>query len=1689
MLITQRGGRRRALASLLTGALVAGLAVVGVTPASAADTVTVSGGSATWNLKDSWTGYVGGAGTITPALTNGKSVYSPASGSIDPVTGVGALRFGGSTNYKAHGGVLDITVADLRLAISSPTTGVLTADVTTAAGLADDVKVADVAVSTARAGDTLTVTANGALSSAFGALDGNFSDYVGQPMSTFTATLDAPLPVAPAAPTTTTLAVAPVGTSVEGTAVALSATVAPAAAGSVEFLDGATSLGTATVSDGAARLDVAAPAVGEHAYSARFTPADAAAFVASTSASTAHTVTAKTVDPPAPVADPKVTVTPSADVDPAVENTFTISGTGFVGAGAKNGAYVLLGESSIWKGEGPLLAEGWLQQVYVRSIVDGAFTTTITVPAGSFDATKEYVVATSAAHALSVTDRSLDTFTPVTFKGEEPTAPVFEPAIEVFAADGVTPLGDTLVGPGDAIVVKGSGFDPAANVGGRGAPIPANLPQGTYVVFGSFADEWQPSTGAPTTARKVGPQAWALAESVLDQVPPAFQGTIRKQWVDIAEDGSFTATLTLAELEAIEGGSFGVYTYAAGGVKNAAQELAYPVSFTNDPAPVFEPAIEVFAADGVTPLGDTVVRPGDAIVVKGSGFDPASNVGGYGNPIPNTLPQGNYVVFGSFAEAWRPSEGVASSARKVGSQAWALSETVLNQLSPANQSIIRGQWADIAADGTFTAKLTLKAPAALEGGRYGVYTYGAGGVKNADQELSVPVSFTETPAPLTVTPGSSSIEPGDKLTLTVAGLATGDKVSSVLLGDESASFVVNGDSVVVTVPTDQTSGDLTVTVTSVLGATGTATVTVVGKPVVPVADPKVTVTPSADLDPAVENTFTISGTGFVGAGAQYGAYVLLGDASIWSGEGPLVASGWLGLKWVSPAQVVDGKFTTTIKVPAGTFDASKEYVVATSAAHGLSVTDRTLDTFTPLTFKPVVPVADPKVTVTPSADLDPAVENVFTISGTGFVGAGAQYGAYVLLGDASIWKGDAPLVADGWLGLQWVMPAQVVDGKFTTTIKVPAGSFDPATEYVVATSAAHGLSVTDRSLDTFTALSVKQPGKDAEATSTTLRASSASIVEGTDVAFTATVAPASAEGVVRFVDGSKDLGSAAVKDGVAVFAASDLAVGPHSVTAVFTPTDSTSFLTSTSEAATVTVTAKPVTPPPAGAAGSLQWGVKESFRTYIAGPIAQGGVTTSNGATGAATGLYSFPQSATSSFDTASRKGTVDFAGTVRFTGHGGILDVRLSNPRVVATGDKATLVADVDSKDIEGGSFVQSGVTVATLDLAAAKVTTGNGTTTYASVPAALTAAGVPAFGAFYTAGDALDPVTFTVGSAVENPGTTPGESSGNTDGSGTQQDPAKATLSVSQAAPGDQVTISGIGFGANEAGLRVEVHSTPQVLATGITANAGGAATSTVTIPKDLPAGEHTLLLIGANHTASAAITVTGSSTSGSGSAAQQCYAQGVNGATLTWAVSDKFRAYIAGPIAKGAVSASGAKDNGSTTTWSGGKGSFNTDLGKGRASFAGSVHFTGHGGILDLQISNPRVQVNGGSGTLVVDVVSSDMEGNKSTSKGVAFANLDLSGKKATSGTTITWTGAPATLTAAGAKAFAGFYEAGTALAPVTFSFPIGGDVECDTFSGLAATGSDAGNATALAVMLLLSGAGLLAVSKRRRARATA
>ncbi|WP_434019754.1 HtaA domain-containing protein [Paraoerskovia sediminicola] len=493
-----------------------------------------------------------------------------------------------------------------------------------------------------------------------------------------------------------------------------------------------------------------------------------------------------------------------------------------------------------------------------------------------------------------------------------------------------------------------------------------------------------------------------------------------------------------------------------------------------------------------------------------------------------------------------------------------------------------------------------------------------------------------------------------------------------------------------------------------------------------------------------------------------------------------------------------------------------------------------------------------------------------------------------------------------------------------------------------------------------------------------------------------------------------------------------------------------------------------------------------------------GTVSASDGAAAVTGGAFRFPQADADL--SSSRTGSADYRGTVRFSAHHGQLDLRLSNPRVeISSSTRATLVVDVRSTSLDGTTTNDTSVDFASLALGSAKVTATNGAVTWAGAPATLTSAGAEAFSGFYEAGDALDPVTFTVGADAANDGSgsASGSAGGSTGGSSTDSggssddDLSAATLSSSQVSPGDDVTISGAGFGASERGIVAEVRSTPQVLETGITADANGRAAATVTIPADLPAGEHTLLLIGADHTVSAPITVVASATSagaGVGTAdVPACTASSVSGATLAWGIKSSFRAYVTGPIAGGSVSTSGATSSGDAYRWAGGSGKFNTDRTQGYASWSGTVQFSGHDGLLDLKISNPRVRVtSASSANLVVDVASSDMSGVKSSASGVVFATLSLAGNGGVSGSTASWTNAPATLTAAGAAAFAGFYAAGDALDPVSFSLPLGGDVACDAGTGsLASTGSDL-TAAWFALLLVLAGTGLVVVRRRSAAR---
>ncbi|EYT80770.1 hypothetical protein CF54_23515 [Streptomyces sp. Tu 6176] len=177
-----------------------------------------------------------------------------------------------------------------------------------------------------------------------------------------------------------------------------------------------------------------------------------------------------------------------------------------------------------------------------------------------------------------------------------------------------------------------------------------------------------------------------------------------------------------------------------------------------------------------------------------------------------------------------------------------------------------------------------------------------------------------------------------------------------------------------------------------------------------------------------------------------------------------------------------------------------------------------------------------------------------------------------------------------------------------------------------------------------------------------------------------------------------------------------------------------------------------------------------------------------------------------------------------------------------------------------------------------------------------------------------------------------------------------------------------------------------------------------------------------------------------------AAQAADRAVQGGRLDWGIKSSFQSYVTGPIAKGSYSLTqGAATVGASTfRFHSATGSYDGSTGAFRAAFSGGVHFTGHrqagGGYqLDLTLSRPTVRVAGSSGTLYVDVVSKAKgTGAVTTSSQVPFASLSLAGiDMRGAGTSVALNNLPATLTAQGARSFAGYYTAGTPLDPVSLS----------------------------------------------------
>lgn len=171
-----------------------------------------------------------------------------------------------------------------------------------------------------------------------------------------------------------------------------------------------------------------------------------------------------------------------------------------------------------------------------------------------------------------------------------------------------------------------------------------------------------------------------------------------------------------------------------------------------------------------------------------------------------------------------------------------------------------------------------------------------------------------------------------------------------------------------------------------------------------------------------------------------------------------------------------------------------------------------------------------------------------------------------------------------------------------------------------------------------------------------------------------------------------------------------------------------------------------------------------------------------------------------------------------------------------------------------------------------------------------------------------------------------------------------------------------------------------------------------------------------------------------------------QPIGSSELHWGIKSSFRSYITG-IALGSITASdGAVKEGTSASspylWSGDAGSYDPVANTGTIRFNGTVTFrsTAHT-IWNITISDPEVVLDGDSSAVLRADVAYATGGTEAapevsgSAQDIDFADLTV-GAPTGSGP-YTFTNVPATLTAAGSEGFGGFYEAGTAIDPLTFT----------------------------------------------------
>lgn len=478
--------------------------------------------------------------------------------------------------------------------------------------------------------------------------------------------------------------------------------------------------------------------------------------------------------------------------------------------------------------------------------------------------------------------------------------------------------------------------------------------------------------------------------------------------------------------------------------------------------------------------------------------------------------------------------------------------------------------------------------------------------------------------------------------------------------------------------------------------------------------------------------------------------------------------------------------------------------------------------------------------------------------------------------------------------------------------------------------------------------------------------------------------------------------------------------------------------------------------------GTLSWDIRESFLKYLTG-FAHGSVNV-EGMEKTAAGGFKYTQ-ASGVYNPETKTGQINFAGTAEFTGHNGQLKSTIKNMRLVVVNGKGTLVADVDALTRDGKSVSKTGLAIAEVDLSGASVKDGVFSAQNAAV--ALTAEGSDVLfaGQYRGADNTMAPLSFSVKlseqtaeNTVEVPRVSENKSSDNKGSENGSSDNSSSNSSGNS--------------GANGSGSNGSAGTSGSVSNGGSSSN--GSVSNNPAQPVCVPV------------TRTREVQEQGASDGT------------IKSANLGWGVRDSFRNYVRGGIANGSWELNGTSYSSDAFNWSNGTGTFKG--GKGSISFSGSVRFTGHHGILDTTIANPRLEINGNSGTLYATMNSNDPSGKATNYGEVALLKVDLSGLQS-SADAVSVNGAATTLTAEGAKAFAGFYDAGKDMAPLSFSAAINGAKTttktvtetvyegegCDPVTGkpLASTGASGVEGTLVAGFIAVAaGAGTVVYTRRRK-----